>query len=217
MTDATRECEWWDGHADRIHVWGEEGETAWIEGVDRCLVAVTEGLWDRDGVRGVRGPILDLGCGLGRLSLPLARMFPFIDVVGVDVSTEMLRQAEADRAAERLRNLLYLAGDGRKIPALPWSEKCSGAYSVLLFQHIPPSAVEQYLHEIARVLVPGGRFLCQYVGLGVNPLTSTGSFLSWAHSPGVIDQWATDAGMEVVSHQSRLIYPEWMWTTMERR
>jgi SAM-dependent methyltransferase len=49
--------------------------------------------------RGANGPVLELGCGTGRVSIPLARAG--VPVVGVDRSAPML--ARAQRKAERLR------------------------------------------------------------------------------------------------------------------
>ena len=45
------------------------------------------------------GPVLELGCGTGRVSWPLARAG--VDIVGLDIERAMLEQAEKKRAAER--------------------------------------------------------------------------------------------------------------------
>ena len=63
------------------------------------------------------GPVLDLGCGTGRLLIPLAR--DGFDVVGVDLSASMigLARAKARRQARRLRGRILLArGDLRALP-----------------------------------------------------------------------------------------------------
>jgi len=58
--------------------------------------------------RGAGGPVLELGCGTGRVSLPLARAG--VALVGVDRSAEML--ARAARAARRRRRI----PEGNSIP-----------------------------------------------------------------------------------------------------
>ena len=58
------------------------------------------------------GPVLELGCGTGRVSIPLA--VAGIDVVGLDRSPEMLRLARAKREAAPpavRRRLRFVEGD----------------------------------------------------------------------------------------------------------
>ena len=56
---------------------------------------------------GVRGEVLDVGCGPGHIALLLAAMHPDVRVTGVDLSDHMLRIAEEHREvsshAERVR------------------------------------------------------------------------------------------------------------------
>ena len=52
---------------------------------------------------------LDFGCGVGRLSMPLARRFQ--RVVGIDVSPEMLREAEKNCALFDIKNASFLVSD----------------------------------------------------------------------------------------------------------
>src|SRR5437773_1998705 len=47
------------------------------------------------------GPVLEVGCGTGRLTLPIARAG--IDITGMDVSQPMLEQARRKAEAENLR------------------------------------------------------------------------------------------------------------------
>ena len=76
--------------------------------------------WCRS-AKAVRGPVLELGCGTGRISLPLARAG--VRLVGIDRSEAMLgRAAERARAcsrprrgAEKLR-LGLVRGDIRSLP-----------------------------------------------------------------------------------------------------
>lgn len=56
------------------------------------------------------GPVLELGCGTGRVSLAIAR--EGIDVVGLDQSGQMLRQAQAKAEAMGLTDRLkWIKGD----------------------------------------------------------------------------------------------------------
>ena len=66
--------------------------------------ALSEGFWTAffDGVEGSLGAgnrCLDLGCGSGRILLPLARRFPEARFLGIDVSGDMLSQVRVAMAS----------------------------------------------------------------------------------------------------------------------
>jgi SAM-dependent methyltransferase len=93
--------------------------------------------------------ILDLGCGLGRLTRPLARRAA--RVVALDVSAEMLARAQALNA--HLDNVDWIQGDGRTLPDV----SVDVAVSFVVFQHLPdPALALGYVRELGRVLAPGG-------------------------------------------------------------
>ncbi len=58
----------------------------------------------------VGGPVLELGCGTGRISLPIARKG--VEVVGVDISLPMVRKA-VKRAGEEDLPVMCFVGDMR--------------------------------------------------------------------------------------------------------
>jgi cyclopropane fatty-acyl-phospholipid synthase-like methyltransferase len=95
--------------------------------------------------------ILDLGCGLGRLTTWIADRVPDGEITAVDISETMIK------LAERRPNIVYRVGDGRTLP-----ESCGtfdGAYAVTLFQHLPPDAVRGYLTDVHAHLRPEARFV----------------------------------------------------------
>jgi SAM-dependent methyltransferase len=96
--------------------------------------------------------ILDIGCGLGRLSRAAARRAA--NVVAIDVSEEMLRRGRELNAG--VSNISWLHGDGRTLqPVGPHS--IDGIVSLVVFQHIPdPGITLGYIREMGRVLRPGG-------------------------------------------------------------
>jgi ubiquinone/menaquinone biosynthesis C-methylase UbiE len=66
--------------------------------------------------------VLDLGCGSGWATRMLARLVSdgpegFGQVVGLDISDEMIRQARAE--SKEFENILYVWGSAEKIP---WEE-----------------------------------------------------------------------------------------------
>ena len=104
---------------------------------------------------------LEIGCGLGRLMRPLAPHFS--EIHGVDVSDEMIRQAQ-----EKLRDIPhayvhYTAG--ADLAAFP-DDSFEFVFSYAVFQHIPSrEVVFHYLTEARRVLTTGGVFRFQVNGL----------------------------------------------------
>src|SRR5204862_6682528 len=104
---------------------------------------------------GTRGRVLELGCGTGRISVPLVRAG--VSFAGIDRSAPMLTQAR--RKLVRLRRRAVLVrGD---IRALPFA---SGGFDMVLAPYgilqslLSARDLTQTLASVARVLAPGGRF-----------------------------------------------------------
>ncbi|MFQ5777011.1 MAG: class I SAM-dependent methyltransferase [Terriglobia bacterium] len=94
--------------------------------------------------------ILDLGCGTGWLSAILADKVPRGQVIGIDLSDEMIRQARK-RYADHV-NLMFNAGSAEDIP---WDfDFFNKVVSVESAYYWPEPA--QAFREIFRVLRPGG-------------------------------------------------------------
>lgn len=98
---------------------------------------------------GPGAPTLELGVGTGRIAIPMAAAGG--RVVGLDVSTEMLRVA-AERAAAAGVTLALLRGDAQALPFAAGSFRAVLAVHVL---HLLPDW-RAALAEIVRVLGPGG-------------------------------------------------------------
>jgi SAM-dependent methyltransferase len=96
--------------------------------------------------------VVDIGCGVGRLTRALAARTSH--VYGVDVSGEMLSLARRYNA--ELDNVEWLHGDGLGLAVLR-DRSTDGCFSHVVFQHIPdPEVTLEYVREMARVLRPGG-------------------------------------------------------------
>jgi SAM-dependent methyltransferase len=96
--------------------------------------------------------VVDVGCGVGRLSRPLAARAS--EVWAIDVSEEML--ALARRYNEQLENVHWVLGEGSSLTGIA-DESVDGIVSLVVFQHIPdPAVVMSYVREMGRVLRPGG-------------------------------------------------------------
>jgi len=104
--------------------------------------------------------VLEIGCGAGRLTLPLAELFG--EVHGVDVSGEMVARAREALAAHP--NAHVYQNNGCDLSVLPPLE-FDFAFSMIVFQHIPSyEVIENYVREVHRLLRPGALFKFQVEG-----------------------------------------------------
>ena len=95
------------------------------------------------------GKALDFGCGVGRLTQAMA--WRFTSCVGVDISTQMIKNAESLNQHAHCRYQV-VAG-----PLLPFVDgSFSFIYSNIVLQHVPRKYAVAYLREFERVLKPGG-------------------------------------------------------------
>jgi len=102
------------------------------------------------------GMAVDLGCGPGHLVTKLAHMAPRLHVTGLDLSDEMLVEAERHALEAGLADRVsFRKGDVAQIP-VPDGTLDLVVSTLSLHHWSDPIAV---LDEIARVLRPGGAFL----------------------------------------------------------
>lgn len=97
--------------------------------------------------------IVDVGCGLGRLTRA-AKSMGAERVHAIDVSQEMLERAREYNAA--LEDVTWVQGDGSSLAGIP-DGIADGVVSHVVFQHIPdPRITLAYVEEMGRVLKQGG-------------------------------------------------------------
>lgn len=94
------------------------------------------------------GPILDAGCGTGRITEALVPLGQ--PVVAVDYSEACLRRMQQRTAGARV---LAVQSDLRNLPLR--SEVMSAAISIEVHPHLRDGDRQRYLAELARVLAPG--------------------------------------------------------------
>src|SRR5579885_485340 len=98
--------------------------------------------------------VLEIGCGAGRITRALAKLFG--EVHAVDISAEMVEAAR--KAVADFPNAHVYQNNGcdlAVIPDLPFDF----AYSIIVFQHIPSrEIIENYVREVNRLLRPGALF-----------------------------------------------------------
>ncbi len=138
---------------DEFNRWAEAGRGEEMERHHIDIAEKTIRLMDpRPGER-----VLDLSCGTGWATRLLARLVAdgpkgFGQVVGLDISDEMIRRARA--ASQDFDNVMYVWGSAQQIP---WQENFfDKVLSIEAFYYFPDQ--ERVLAELFRVLAPRGRF-----------------------------------------------------------
>jgi ubiquinone/menaquinone biosynthesis C-methylase UbiE len=103
------------------------------------------------------GPVLELGCGTGRVSVPLAKAG--VDLVGIDRSAPMLdRLRTASARAGALGHVHAVRGDIRALPFAARRFSMVLAPYGILQSLLADRDLVATLASVARVLTPGGRF-----------------------------------------------------------
>jgi SAM-dependent methyltransferase len=110
------------------------------------------------------GTALEIGCGVGRLMFPISHYFG--QVMGVDISFEMVRQGRALAAERAIANVQFFSVDQPARLAVELSEfagKIDFVYSLLVFQHIDSFPVIQgYLQSLGSLLSDKGVAYLQF-------------------------------------------------------
>lgn len=158
---------------------------------------------------------LEIGCGIGRLLAPLSKYG--WDMHGIDISENMLRFGEEYlKSRNALRVRTSLVSD----TTFPCADSTFNlVYSLMVFQHIPERAViTGYLKEAHRVLKPGGMIRVQTHRGSPPPV---GEFHGYAgHMYSSAESFAAEfvaAGFKVLSTQTGLGHPEWLWVTATKQ
>lgn len=206
--------EWWD------RAYFEQGPTSmdklisrdatWEEIVD----SAEKDLVDAFAVGGMNldpeGDVLEIGCGVGRLSHALARRSRH--VFGADIAPKLLDEA---RRKQSLPNISYHLLDGTMLVTPELRESLSQAaargqslrtvYSYEVLYYVPAPLLKKYFREALEVLAPGGEIVFQLNCEPISARTRVGFKLrDWLYACG-ITQWR---GWPTHPEFRRLVHPE---------
>lgn len=144
------------------------------------------------------GPVLELGCGTGRLLLPLAQAGHTL--TGVDISPALLAVARRKLAqAHLLDQVTLVEGDLRRL-ALPRRDFGFAFFTSNTLMHLTtPGAQLAALTNAARHLRPGGRLLVDLFHPDIARLIEVHGLMELA------DHWQTAEGAQVVKWSVRTL------------
>jgi SAM-dependent methyltransferase len=142
LTDPAMKGGYWDEDA-----FFETGRLE-MEGVMRYLATL--------GIEVRRHTALDFGCGVGRLTRPLATNFD--QVYGVDIATVMIDRAKSyNRHIPNCKFVHVADPDFASVSASDFDF----IYSNITLQHIPPRYSKRYISRLLHLLRPGGLLVFQ--------------------------------------------------------
>ena len=155
-------------------------------GSPELLAAATDeviGVLDAWGVLGLDRDALEIGCGIGRLMVPLGSRLR--RVVGTDVSPGMI--AAARRRLSGVANASVHETRGQDLAEFA-SQSLDLVYSVDAFPYLVlagAALVERHFREIRRVLRPGGDFVLFNYAYGRAREDADGEVLALARGAGL--------------------------------
>jgi SAM-dependent methyltransferase len=151
--------------------------------------------------------VLEIGCGAGRVTRALAKIFG--EVYGVDISGEMVRQARA--ALADLPHVHIFQNSGKDLAVLG-SKRFDFVFSSIVFQHIPSrEVIESYVREVRRRLRPGRLFKFQVQGDEVLEFQPGDTWLGVVFSEREARDLALRCGLEMRHHYGAGTQYFWLW------
>lgn len=99
--------------------------------------------------------VLDIGCGVGRAELNLAKKVK--EIVGIDISPSMISLAKKHIKDQ---NAKFYINNGQDLKEFE-NNSFDLVFSILVFQHLPQEVFVNYLKESFRVLKDAGKICFQ--------------------------------------------------------
>jgi SAM-dependent methyltransferase len=127
---------------------------------------------------------LDFGCGVGRLTIPLAAICE--SAIGVDISPAMLKEAQKNCQRLGVTNVEFVQSDDQLSRLMGRFDLIN---SFIVFQHIPCDRGEAILTRLIDLLADNGVGVLHFTYCKQPPATAKGRWLLWAYQsiPGLFD------------------------------
>ncbi len=99
--------------------------------------------------------ILDIGCGLGHNTLPIAQMYPKAEVIAIDAGTPFLRYGAARANALGIKNVTFIQADAANLTEFE-NESFDWVQTTMFLHETGGKAIHKIFKEIGRVTKNGG-------------------------------------------------------------
>jgi ubiquinone/menaquinone biosynthesis C-methylase UbiE len=151
--------------------------------------------------------VLEIGCGAGRVTRALARVFG--KVYAVDISGEMVRNARM--ALRDFPHVEVFQNNGKDLSVLG-DLSLDFAFSSIVFQHIPSrEIIESYIREVHRLLRPGALFKFQVQGDATLETAPDDTWLGVPYSQEQAVEMALRCGFEPRHQYGAGSQYFWLW------
>ncbi|MBM3158161.1 MAG: class I SAM-dependent methyltransferase [Bacteroidetes bacterium] len=99
--------------------------------------------------------IMDVGCGLGHNTLPIAQAFPNAVVIGIDAGTPMLRYGAARAHSLGVHNVKFIQADAADMKEFT-DESFDWVQTTMFLHETGGKSIHAIFNEIKRILKNGG-------------------------------------------------------------
>jgi SAM-dependent methyltransferase len=143
-------------------------------------------------IRGLRGNIVDVGCGYGTFTIPAARKNKGT-IYALDIDEEMIRMVQKTATEAGRRNVVAIL---RNFIAQGTGLPDNSCEYVMLFNILHVEEPLKILSEARRILLPGGKV--GVIHWNYDPTTPRGPSMDIRPRPEQCQQWIKTAGFELV-------------------
>lgn len=151
--------------------------------------------------------VLEIGCGVGRVTRALAKTFG--EVHAVDISREMVIRAKS--ALWRHPNAYVYQNNGKDLEVLP-DVAFDFVFSSIVFQHIPSyEIIQSYICDVSRILKSGCLFKFQAQGYEDLETLADDTWVGVGFSQEVMRQMADKCGFELRYCHGMGTQDFWIW------
>ena len=103
--------------------------------------------------------ILEFGCGIGGNTISASKRAS--RAYGVDINSHYIKIAKKMASEAKVSNVEFISYDGIDLP--PIKERPDTVFSIGVFERIPKTEVESYIHLLSKSLAPKGKLILYFL------------------------------------------------------